>query len=194
MGSCPLVAGSLVLSVCLLVSGGCRETPTFQSGLTPSALPPAPTETILGDFTLTIRADPTCAIGVGMNHVPEEARERVFRASIRQTGTRLDMRLTTARFYLLSQGSSQVLVGGKAEPHRMVFAFSWFDGEWPSVVEQLPGDRALLLWGEAVTPSYTGGDLAGVFSGRLQTYATASVWEPPVATCASTDHEVLLSR
>ncbi len=76
----------------------------------------------------------------------------------------------------------------------MVFDFGWYDGEEPNVVEQLPGGPALVIWGEAVTPADTGGDLAGLFSGSLRMHSTLSVWSPPMAACVSSQHEFLLTR
>lgn len=76
----------------------------------------------------------------------------------------------------------------------MVFSFSWGDGYDPDVVEQLPSERSLVLAGEAVLPSNPVGNSAGVFSGRLVTYASAYVGQPAVAICSSANHELLLTR
>lgn len=149
---------------------------------------PAPRADVSGIYTLTITAADHCGVGLGDRHVPEEARVRTYTAAVGQDGPQLAVRLSGATFHALSS-----FFGGRVEPGRVVFDFTWYDGEQPTVIEQLLTSRFLVLDGSVVA-AVSANRLAGMFSGSFRIYETAWVWGGMMASCHSQRHQFVLSR
>jgi hypothetical protein len=73
----------------------------------------------------------------------------------------------------------------------VVFDFTWYDGENPYIVEQLPQSRLLILGGRVVATG-SANRLAGTFTGLLS--ETEAIWADPIAWCYSTNNRFVLSR
>jgi Carboxypeptidase regulatory-like domain len=153
---------------------------------------PGPRRDLQGIYTMTITAANHCAVGRGEGHLPEEARVRSYRATVRQDGPRLEVTLSGATFW---GGGGDVLLRyyGRVEPERVVFDFTWYDGEGPVIVEQLSTSRLLIVSGivAAVGPDSR---LAGMLTGRIEAISETNDEWAHYSWCDSTSHQFVLSR
>ena len=140
---------------------------------------------VSGVYTMTITAAGECRIGVGEGRLPEELRVRTYTAAVQQDGAKLSVTLSGASFH--ARGG----FGGRVEPGGVVFDFTWYDGEYPYIVEQVSQSRLLIVGGRVVVTG-SADRLAGMFTGVF--YETEAIWSEPIALCYSTNHQFVLSR
>lgn len=163
-------------------------------GLSPSGAIP----TIAGTYTLTVRAGADCAASDSDGGLPEDARVRRYLATVTQTGSRLDVKLSGASFHLVSSQDwlgNNVMLGdgflGYVAPERVEFFLEGTDdptwGSYPSLDEALGDGRTLVIRGSV--SALAGSAIAGTMRGKMLLYSRGSVRE-----CSSDRHEFTLAR
>jgi hypothetical protein len=158
----------------------------------------APRANVSGTYNLTITAADNCGVGVGEGYVPEEARIRTYTANVRQDGPTLDVSLSGGTFL---PGTYEGRFPGRVEPGRVVFDFWWYDGDLPSVAEQLAGSRVLVVYGSVIARG-SANHLAGTLTTPFPDIPLGGVFSifeggflgRPIAWCASTNHQFVLTR
>ena len=148
----------------------------------------APRADLLGIYTLTITAASDCLVGIGDQHVIQEARVHSYKATLQQRGPAVEVRLSGET---LPEG--RYGFDGRVEPGRVVFDLRWLDGDLPYVVEQLP-TSSTLVWEGIVIATASATRLAGTLSGTFQTFETWNISAEPIAWCSSASHRFVLSR
>jgi hypothetical protein len=148
---------------------------------------------ISGTYTMTIRVEDHCGVGLGEGLLPESAaRVRAYRADIQQTGPHLEVRLDAPA---LREQYRKVPFGGTVAPEAVTFNFGWI--EFPYLVEDLPEFGVLVIDGDAAATGDSN-RLSGTFSGTFRVFDevrnTGDLFKPAVAWCYSTSHRFELSR
>jgi len=145
----------------------------------------APRVDIAGTYTLTISAAKKCGVGLGPDHLPEEARVRTYAAVVQQDGPTLAITLTSG-----SLVGGQTGLRGWIEPGRVVFDLVSL-GWGPHLIEdRLPQSRLFRMDGVGVIAPQTNG-LAGRFGGTLLVVDPSG--PTVIATCTSPDHGFTLT-
>jgi hypothetical protein len=153
----------------------------------PLAVPPPD---MSGVYTLTITAAASCGVGLGQEHVPEEARVRTYQANVRQNGSRAEVTLSGSTL-------GRHIFFGRVEAGRVQFSlgeWDWNDFYTPLITEQLPSSRWLGIEGFVTAPvsaNHLSGALDGSFSIRNE---SEYGWYHPTASCYSENHQFVLSR
>jgi hypothetical protein len=136
---------------------------------------------LTGKYTLTIAAAGHCGDGLGEGNVPEEARKRVYAATIDQDGPWLGVSLAAWTLYF----------GGSFDLDRsVVIKLANLDDGQP-IVEELSLSRHLIIEGTATVVGSADG-LAGTLSGEFLVFARFDA--PPIARCTSNAHQFVLER
>jgi hypothetical protein len=170
------------------LAAGCGDArPTTMPTVPPSTAPP--TSAPIGDvYRLTFDASSSCEL-------PEEARHRTYTATIGPWGEAafpLKVTLTGAQFYV--DGYCGEMNSFDARVQGNTLFLSDYGGDC-GVVELLPNQRFLDLWGEG---SVTGSDrMTGVFNGSVRVAPgppNGSASSTPTASCTATDHTLALER
>jgi hypothetical protein len=151
----------------------------------------APRADITGTYTMRLNAADDCSVGVGEGRLREEAhRVRTYGVEVRQDGPTLEVRAHGAT--LRDQYAFRPF-GGRVEPGRIVLDFTWYDGEWPFLVDDFTPPGTLIVDGLA-SATRSGDRLTGTFSGHFRALDPGTIWAEPIAWCYSTRHQFALSR
>lgn len=154
---------------------------------------------VAGSYTLTATADPACR-----ENLPEAARVRQYSATIVQTGSIVEARLTGASWDSTIAGQGDRFPG-RVEPGTVRFQLAGID-YWglgailgPYLGELLPDPpgTSLVLWGN-VTSVISGLDLPGTLDGSFVLHNRSIHAIPqtgtPIADCSSRDHAFTFTR
>jgi hypothetical protein len=145
-----------------------------------------PRPDVSGAYTLTIKADERCGVGLGEGSLPEEARVRAYQADVRQNGPRLEVTLSGATL-------RRPVFFGRVEPGGVVvFDLGDSENNLPSIMEELPTSRFLGVFASVIA-AVSANHLGGAFGGTFSIFDTAFPW-PPIAWCYSESHQFVLSR
>jgi hypothetical protein len=141
---------------------------------------------VAGRYTLTIAAAGECSA------LPDEARTRIYGATIQQAGPELFVKLE-GQAAISSATNDQFT--GLVEAERAVFRFqsSFYYYYWyfPFVTELIAPGVYYGFDGTATT-SISANELSGTLVGNIATYPTSLV--RPLASCHSTDHRFVFRR
>jgi hypothetical protein len=181
------------LYVMVSIAAGCGDTGRTPMPTVPSSAP-TPTSSApdphVGDvYRLTFDASPSCQL-------PEEARHRTYTATIGPWAERTfpeRVTLTDAQFYV--DGYCGEMNSFDARFQGDTLFLSDYGGDC-GVVELLPNQRFLDLWGEG---ELTGRDhMTGVFNGSVRVAPGPPIYgsttSTPTASCSATDHTLTLER
>jgi hypothetical protein len=180
------VAGETSLRVAKTGYGTVTRTLTVEADSEPVEFElalTAPRRDVSGTYTLTLTAAESCAA-----ILPKDALVRTYTAVVGQAGPTLGVRLSGATLLPYFDGFS-----GRIEPDRIVFDLTWYDGEGPVVVEQIPWVGLFVPDGQAVVDG-SPDRLAGSMFGPIRVFTSGSYSGSPSAWCSANDHQFVMTR